>query len=262
VSRMKRYDDSRHDRPGATQEYGQVQRVHAPGKVTRPSKLPGGHALAVQRRAAVPVAPARASAVLCSDLYLDMAHRGLTALPMPVQARGSIAADPAAVHRAASAGVSEAGGSLPYADWIQVSFGPAHDAGSVQAHVGGAAAEASERIDAEAYAAARFEEILDGFAAGTSELGSGHKGQLDSVAARLKAKAALKVRLGGAADLAEPRPDEVSLARATAAKRYLTSKGIDAARIQVQSYGAGWARVKTAAGKDEPRNRRVQVWVR
>lgn len=51
----------------------------------------------------------------------------------------------------AGAGVAGAGGPLPHLDRIQGSFG-AHDVTGVQAHVGGAAAEASESLGAEAYA--------------------------------------------------------------------------------------------------------------
>jgi hypothetical protein len=41
---------------------------------------------------------------------------------------------------------------LPFADRIQASFGPGHDVGSIQAHVGGAATEATSAMGATAYA--------------------------------------------------------------------------------------------------------------
>ena len=87
---------------------------------------------------------------------MDAAHRGSVAFTErgldPVQARGEIKPEePAAVHRAAAAGVQESGGRLPHHERIQAAFG-AHDLGGVQAHVGGAARDASERIGAEAYA--------------------------------------------------------------------------------------------------------------
>lgn len=67
----------------------------------------------------------------------------------------SAGSDPAAragsIHETARAGVAEAGGSLPFLDVIQQSFGH-HDVSGVGAHTGGAAAEASEAIGAEAYA--------------------------------------------------------------------------------------------------------------
>lgn len=78
----------------------------------------------------------------------------------------------------------------------------------------------------------------------------------------VKGNAALKVQLGGAADLAEADAQAVSLKRAQAARDYLVGKGVDTGRMELQSYGSDWARVETSKGKDEPKNRRVQVWVR
>jgi hypothetical protein len=135
----------------------------APGKVTRTGKLPG-QGRAVQRRAlpstghAAP--PPRSTREAAADSWMDAAHRGAAFSPAsqdPVQARGQptgqdSAADPASVHRAAADGISGSGAGLPYADRIQESFGPAHDVGGVRAHVGGAAAQASEHMGAEAYA--------------------------------------------------------------------------------------------------------------
>lgn len=68
---------------------------------------------------------------------------------MPVQFNGgSLLAD---VHRTASEGVSGSGSALPHGDRIQQSFGH-HDVSSVNAHVGGKAAVASESLGAMAYA--------------------------------------------------------------------------------------------------------------
>jgi len=36
---------------------------------------------------------------------------------------------------------------------------------------------------------------------------------------------------------------------------------VTATQIDVESYGSDWAKEKTTAGADEPKNRRVQVWV-
>lgn len=55
------------------------------------------------------------------------------------------------VHQAAAHGISGSSGNLPHLDTIQQSFGR-HDVSSVQAHVGGRAAEASSAMGAEAYA--------------------------------------------------------------------------------------------------------------
>lgn len=68
----------------------------------------------------------------------------------PVQARGDVGSP--SVHEAASAGVRGTGSALPHAKRIQTAFGPVHDISHVQAHIGGAAAVASEAIGAEAYA--------------------------------------------------------------------------------------------------------------
>ncbi len=56
-----------------------------------------------------------------------------------VQARGGAGGD---VHGLAARGVQGGGSELPHRDRIQSAFG-GHDVGGVQAHVGGAASEAS-----------------------------------------------------------------------------------------------------------------------
>ncbi len=88
---------------------------------------------------------------------MDAAHRGT--MPSAGRSSASVQAKGAAgtedsdhVHRAAAAGVSDSGGALPHLDRIQQSFGSSHDLSQVRAHVGGAAAEASEAIGASAYA--------------------------------------------------------------------------------------------------------------
>jgi hypothetical protein len=133
----------------------------APGKVTRTSRIPSSREPAVQRKAAVPGSGAggpqgRSAWDQTMDPWMDAAHRGVTALAArehgAVQARGDIGSDDqASVHRAAAAGVSGAGGTLPHLDRIQAAFG-AHDLGGVQAHTGSDARAASEQIGAEAYA--------------------------------------------------------------------------------------------------------------
>ena len=124
----------------------------APGKVTRTSQSSPGREPAVQRKAAAPgVAPvqARSRKDHTMDVWMDAAHRGATALPEssqePVQAHGGMQAeDPESVHRAAAAGVSGSGSTLPYLDRIQTAFG-GHDVSGVQAHTGGAAADHCSR---------------------------------------------------------------------------------------------------------------------
>ncbi len=67
----------------------------------------------------------------------------------PVQRKGG--EDTGAVHSAAAHGIASGGGAMPFASQIQQSFG-GHDVSNVQAHTGGAAAEASASMGAEAYA--------------------------------------------------------------------------------------------------------------
>lgn len=108
---------------------------------------------------------------------------------------------------------------------------------------------------------AKFE-ILDSFVQDKADLTPAHTGILDGIAAKMKTKPVLQAELGGAADLKDKEPAKVSEARADAAKAYLVSKGIDAGRITVQAYAADWARAATTAGASEPKNRRVQIWVK
>lgn len=85
--------------------------------------------------------------------YTDQLQMLRPALPFgaAVQRKGGSDAG-GDVHETAARGVSGAGGALPHLDRIQSSFGPGHDVSSVSAHVGGAAAQASESIGAVAYA--------------------------------------------------------------------------------------------------------------
>jgi hypothetical protein len=68
-----------------------------------------------------------------------------------VQRAGGSAESATAVKQAAAEGVSGSGGSLPYLETIERSFG-GHDVGSIRAHIGGAAARANETIGSRAYA--------------------------------------------------------------------------------------------------------------
>ncbi len=67
------------------------------------------------------------------------------------RSQGPVASGAADVHAHAASGVQGSGAELPHRDAIQKSFG-GHDVGNVKAHVGGAAAAASESMGAEAYA--------------------------------------------------------------------------------------------------------------
>lgn len=109
---------------------------------------------------------------------------------------------------------------------------------------------------------AKFDTIVDEFAAGKADLTATHKLALDTLAAKLKADATLKAELAGAADLKEADPEKISDDRAKVVRDYLVSKGATAGQCTVVPLGSDWARVQTTAGKDEPKNRRVQIWVR
>jgi hypothetical protein len=71
--------------------------------------------------------------------------------PAPVQARGALQDDAGLVQERAADGLAEPGGRLPHLDTIQAAFGR-HDINSIEAHVGGAAAQVAGEIGAEAYA--------------------------------------------------------------------------------------------------------------
>ncbi len=103
-------------------------------RTSSPAPSASGAAPAVQRR----------SALRGSDFATQL--KTLT----PVQRHGE-GESTAQVHEAAARGVAGSGGSLPHMDAIQRSFG-GHDVSAVQAHVGGAASEASAAMGAEAYA--------------------------------------------------------------------------------------------------------------
>jgi outer membrane protein OmpA-like peptidoglycan-associated protein len=109
----------------------------------------------------------------------------------------------------------------------------------------------------------KFAEILDDFDIAKADLKPDHKTKLDSIVTKMTANAALKAQLGGAADLTgdDAFNKALSLKRANAARDYLVAKGIDAGRLEVQSYGFDWARVEAAPGTSEGKNRRVQIWL-
>lgn len=58
-----------------------------------------------------------------------------------------------AMHQLAQHGTAGSSGPLPYLDQIQQSFGHGYDLGRVKAHIGSEAAEAAQRMGAEAYTA-------------------------------------------------------------------------------------------------------------
>ncbi len=127
------------------------RRRPAPGKVTLTSHLP-----AVQRRAAAPPAALDGVDYLAQPVqrrapptqHEDPFSMHLISTPVQRSGDGAKAED---VHTAAARGLDAPASSLPHLDTIQKSFGH-HDVSHVQAHVGGAAAEASAAMGASAYA--------------------------------------------------------------------------------------------------------------
>ncbi len=139
--------------PPAAEE--EVPQRPAPGKVSRTSRLQP-----VQRRAAsgsVSAAPLDGIDYLSQPAERQVApvpHEDPFAMHLigtPVQ-RSRDGANADDVHAAAARGLEAPASPLPHLDQIQKSFGH-HDISHVQAHVGGAAAEASTAMGASAYAA-------------------------------------------------------------------------------------------------------------
>jgi hypothetical protein len=92
----------------------------------------------VQRSTGPAAGPAPGKTTLTAGIQLKAAGAGQ-------------AQDPGAVQEAAAAGISGAGGQLPYLDRIQASFGR-HDVSGISAHQDGAATEAAGAMGAQAYA--------------------------------------------------------------------------------------------------------------
>lgn len=114
--------------------------AHGPGR--------GASLRNVQQRALGPLPAASADVASAGARGASPSEMALG----PVQRRGSGAQeDPQQVQDIAARGVEGAGSSMPHLDRIQESFGH-HHVGDISAHVGGAAAQASQAIGASAYA--------------------------------------------------------------------------------------------------------------
>ena len=113
------------------------------------------------------------------------------------------------------------------------------------------------------YYEGKYAEILDDFEIAKADLKPDHITKLDSIVTKMKGDVALKAQFGGAADLTGNAEFNMALSakRAKAARDYVAGKGIDASRLEVQSYGADWARTESAPGVSEGTNRRVQIWL-
>ena len=144
-----------------------------------------------------------------------------------LQAKASgrvVMTDDQSKRESAAAGVAGPAQALPHLDAIQQSFGGAHDLSGVEAHVGGAAADASHAIGAEGFAAgnqvafarqpdlhlaaheaAHVVQQRDGVSlkGGVGESGDSHEQHADQVADRVvKGESAADLLPGGAAKAA------------------------------------------------------------
>jgi hypothetical protein len=126
-----------------------TERRVAPGKqmlTDRLQRKASGAAPAPSTSASTsPVQLAEDNGLSCDQSFVDSILHG------PVQRRADGEAAGADVHALASHGTSGSGGSLPFLDRIQASFG-AHDVSHVQAHTDGAAADAARGMGATAFA--------------------------------------------------------------------------------------------------------------
>ncbi len=169
-------------------------------------------------------------------------------LPIQARADGPLALDAEQVHAHAAAGVQGAGGPMPHAAQIKASFGahaPVVD--GIQAHVGGAAADASKAIGAEAYAtgnAVAFRAAPDIFTAaheaahvvqqqagvqllgGVGEVGDEYEQNADAVAAKVgNGESAERLLAPDASALQLPRGAATGLAGAIQRSPASTSGG-------------------------------------
>lgn len=126
-------------------------------------------------------------------------------------------------------------------------------------------ARTSQRPPAEAEAAAPTINLTVNFATGSAELTPQAVSILDRLGAALAspALASYRFRIEGHTDTVGTRDFNQGLSerRAEAVVSYIREKfGVDASRLEAVGLGASRPVVATADQKDEPRNRRVQVW--
>ena len=125
-----------------------IARVELGGGATR-TRLASG-------RAHTPVSRSDLERWFGADRYRSWLDRAAEAGPeqeaLAVQARGRVSGDGSWVRARAAEGVAGSSSTMPYRGEIQAAFGR-HDVGTIDAHVGGAAADAAAAIGAEAYAA-------------------------------------------------------------------------------------------------------------
>jgi hypothetical protein len=197
-----------------------TQRLHRPVGPSASTAAPLDGAALIQRHE-----------VQDHDLATAMGFFGAPAAPIQRHGDGHTGLGDDEVRAVAAQGVAGSGGALPHLDAIQRSFGD-HDVGGVRAHVGGAAAEASAALGAEAYAtgssvafgaapslfvaaheAAHVVQQRGGvqFAGAVGQAGDAYEQHADAVAARVVAGESAADLLGqgarGAASTAVQRKD-------------------------------------------------------
>ena len=111
-----------------------------------------GESATAWAKAASPPMDDAAYQAQCSERILQFLSAPLPLTPSEREAKQGAASGTApGVHAAAERGVAGPSTALPHGDNIQAAFGP-HDVSGIQAHVGGAAADACGKMGASAYA--------------------------------------------------------------------------------------------------------------
>lgn len=220
---------------GADDQPFQERPRHAPGKRTLTMGMPvsaSGAGFVQRKEGATPARPI--APVFHEDPF------GMHLLSGPVQFKATSGQADDQVHAAATRGLEGPATSLPFLNLIQASFGAEHDVSQIEAHVGGAAAEASEAMGASAYATGNH--VAFG---GTPDLHTAAHEAAHVVQQR--AGVHLKDGVGEAGDSYERHADAVAdaVVRGESAAPLLAEfrgGGMGASRVQqraVQFFGAG-----------------------
>jgi hypothetical protein len=141
-------------RSSGSGDLGAAPEQARPGKATRTEGL-AGDAVVQKKSSPQGAPPPRPEADVTSFTDSFATHRPDGTSAPAVQrlaGAGGTQLDADGVQRVAAQGVAGSGGPLPHLAQIQRSFGPDHDVSRVDAHVGGAAADAAAQIGASAYA--------------------------------------------------------------------------------------------------------------
>ncbi len=101
------------------------------------------------------------------------------------------------------------------------------------------------------------------FAGGGASLSESAKAQLDELAVRLRANAALRIRIDGHADArgGKVTPQRLSEQRAQAVRAYLTTRGVADDRMAAAGFGARRPQVTKGTRAERRRNDRVEITI-